>query len=95
MNNEVEEHYAAGEEVGLSGEELGNKRKLPGEEDDAPGGEEEPEQKKRKSGGVSGCSQGILTVKEDGKKYYQCKMSGCVKVRFSLWTVELLLFMRC
>ena len=42
----------------------------------------EPEAKKMKSvGGVSGCSQGVLSVKEDGKSYYKCKMIGCVKVR--------------
>ena len=37
---------------------------------------EEPEPKKAKV-----TSLGIPAVKEDGKKYYQCKMSGCVKVR--------------
>ena len=37
---------------------------------------EEPEPKKTKL-----TSLGIPAVKEDGKKYYQCKMSGCVKVR--------------
>ena len=37
---------------------------------------EEPESKKAKV-----TSLGIPAVKEDGKKYYQCKMSGCVKVR--------------
>ncbi|KAL7432246.1 hypothetical protein ACHAXM_003018 [Skeletonema potamos] len=79
---EEQHYYATGEEVaGLNGgEEVGSKRTLSGE-DDAREGEEEPEQKKRKSGGVSGCSQGILAIKEDGKKYYRCKMSGCVKVR--------------
>ena len=68
----------------LSGgdEEQGNKRKHSGEEEEDEAGGEGPDQKKRKSGGVSGCSQGILAFKEDGKKYYQCKMSGCVKVRF-------------
>ena len=29
---------------------------------------------------MSGCSMGIPAVKEGGKRYYRCKMSGCVKV---------------
>lgn len=37
---------------------------------------DEPEPKK-----ANVTSLGIPAVKEDGKKYYQCKMSGCLKVR--------------
>eukprot|EP00574_Skeletonema_japonicum_P004188 CAMPEP_0201728672 /NCGR_PEP_ID=MMETSP0593-20130828/16695_1 /ASSEMBLY_ACC=CAM_ASM_000672 /TAXON_ID=267983 /ORGANISM="Skeletonema japonicum, Strain CCMP2506" /LENGTH=353 /DNA_ID=CAMNT_0048220859 /DNA_START=25 /DNA_END=1087 /DNA_ORIENTATION=+ len=85
MNDEGEEQCVVipgGQEgVGFLGDsdEEGNKRKYSGEDEDEAGGEEGPEQKKRKSNGVSGCSQGILAFKEDGKKYYQCKMSDCVK----------------
>ncbi|KAL7491408.1 hypothetical protein ACHAWT_000767 [Skeletonema menzelii] len=84
MNNEEAEQSGLipGEEMVdgfLGGDEEGNKRKHSGDEGDAAGGEEGPEQKKRKSVGVSGCSQGVLAVKEDGKKYYQCRMSDCVK----------------
>ena len=74
-----------GTEGFLGGEEEGggNKRKHADGEvgDTAAGGEEiEPEPKKR-SVGISGNSQGVLAVKADGKKYYQCRMSDCVKVR--------------
>ena len=41
---------------------------------------DEPEPKKAKV-----TSLGIPAVKEDGKKYYQCKMSGCLKVRLILF----------
>ena len=90
MNNEEAEQCLVipGEETGGflgGGEEEGeNKRKHAGGEvgDTAVGGEEVgPEQKKRKYVGISGNSQGILAVKADGKKYYQCRMSDCVKVR--------------
>ena len=86
MNNEEAEQCLVipGEETGgfLGGEEEeggGNKRKHAGGEvgDTAVGGD-----KKRKSVGISGNSQGILAVKADGKKYYQCRMSDCVKVRY-------------
>ena len=53
------------------------KRKSPEKNNDgATATTEEPEPKKTKV-----TSLGIPAVKEDGKKYYQCKMSGCVKVR--------------
>ena len=83
MNNEEAEQCLVipgeGTEGFLGGgeEEGGNKRKHADGEvgDTAAGGQ------KRKSVGISGNSQGILAVKEDGKKYYQCRMSDCVKVR--------------
>ena len=86
MNHEGEEQCVVipgGQEGEFQEDVEGNKWKHSGEEDDGAGGEEGPEQKKRKSstGGASGCSQGILAFKEDGKKYYQCKMSDCIKVR--------------
>jgi hypothetical protein len=89
MNNEEAEQCLVipGEGTGglfLGGEEEegGNKRKHAGAEvGDTVGGEEVEPAQKRKSVGISGNSQGILAVKEDGKKYYQCRMSDCVKVR--------------
>ncbi len=86
MNHEGEEQCVVipgGQEGGFLEDVEGNKRKHSGEEHDGAVGEEEgPEQKKRKSStGVTGCSQGVIAFKEDGKKYYQCKMSDCIKVR--------------
>ena len=83
MNNEEAEQCLVvpgeGTEGFLGGEEEeeeGNKRKhAGGEVGDTAVGE------KRKSVGISGNSQGVLAVKADGKKYYQCRMSDCVKVR--------------
>ena len=60
-------------------ESSSTKRKSP-EKNNNDGVTEEPEPKKTKV-----TSLGIPAVKEDGKKYYQCKMSGCVKVRLFFW----------
>ncbi len=54
--------------------------------------EEEPEPKK-----IKVTSLGIPAVKEDGKKYYQCKMSGCVKVRlifFMMIAFQLIIYVQ-
>lgn len=86
MNDEGEEQCVVipgGQEGdGFLGDVEGNKRMHSGEEDDGAVGEDGQEQKKRKSSnGVSGDSQGVIAFKDDGKKYYQCKMSDCIKVR--------------
>ena len=70
-------------------DDQGNKRKLPGEKDEEVI-DEGPEQKKQRAeggGGISGCAQGVLAFNEKGKKYYQCKMSGCTKVRIILVSI--------
>ena len=65
-------------------ESSSTKRKSPEKNNNDGGGAtattDEPEPKKAKV-----TSLGIPAVKEDGKKYYQCKMSGCVKVRLIFW----------
>lgn len=85
-NNEEGEQSMVQPGGGVEGNDhQGNKRKLPGEKDKEVAAIAEPEQKKpRAVGNISGCSQGVIAFNEKGKKYYQCKMSNCTKVRVIL-----------